>query len=229
MDSHSIDLLDKAARGVAARIPTAITAETGLDAEDLRQEALAAAIETRTKYGTSRGLGFYIRVMENRVHDVLRKADPLSQTTRRDLRALDQAEAALMQELGVSCVSPALVAERAGLSLRRAKYVQHAAQVARTTHQLEYDTLPDTAATSGEQAVLAAEDAAVFTAAFNSLTPQDQNLVRLTLFNINGRPSYAHMGQHLGVSRQRARIVSQRAVERLYQAYRMLGGVPDTA
>lgn len=140
------------------RWPAAVLCGTGVDGDDLRQEGLLALLTAAASFDPDRGVAFttYARtVVTHAMAGALRRADPLPERVRADVRAVRDARAALGDR-----ATTAAIAARTGLSAHRVVEVGAAAhRVAATSlHTLPEWSHPTTASTP-EDLVVELEDA----------------------------------------------------------------------
>jgi RNA polymerase sigma factor FliA len=140
------------------RWSSAVLRGTGVDRDDLRQEGLLALLTAAASFDPDRGVAFptYARtVVPHAVAAALRRADPLPERVRADVRAVRDARAALGDR-----ATTAAIAARAGITASRVVEVSAAAHrvVATSLHILPEWSHPTTASTA-EDVVVELEDA----------------------------------------------------------------------
>ena len=214
------DAFDEQVRSLLPRVAPIVRSEVARakaagispsDAQDLEQEAWLGALEGWRSHDPSREvpLGAHIRLtVRNALMRARRRADLLSETARRDLRALCMAEAVL-RDTGMQVASEA-VASWAGLSLKRAQQVTQWNVAAASVGQVDdvaetlpaQDTFPEP-----EQWALSSEWRLAVRGALQRLPEREGEAVKRRVLR---EEPIADVAAHLGVSPGRvSQLVSQ--------------------
>lgn len=158
------------------RWPAPLLRGTGVDSDDLRQEGLLALLTAAASFDAERGVPFaaYARaVVLNAMAGALRRADPLPERVRADVRAVRDARTALGERATTTAI-----AGRTGLTPYRVAEVVAAAQrvVAASLHTIPEWAHPATTVTP-EDLVVEAEEADVVCARVAALPERHRRIL----------------------------------------------------